>query len=88
MTPVLKAPGTRHLKPKYDEPPSNFAFKINLRRHSKDPAAGAVLLDGVDLRDLAGGSLRTSTRPTLNPTPPPTPLAPVCMSIQHEGVML
>jgi hypothetical protein len=30
----LKPPGTKRLKPKYDEALSNFAFKFNLRRYS------------------------------------------------------
>jgi hypothetical protein len=29
---MLKAPGTKHLKLKYDEPLSTFAFKFKLRR--------------------------------------------------------
>ena len=29
----MKAPGTKRLELKYDEPPSNFAFKFNLRRY-------------------------------------------------------
>ena len=33
MKPTLKPPGTKRLKPKYDEPLSNFAFKFNLRRY-------------------------------------------------------
>ena len=32
--PVLKAPMVQRLKLKYDEPPSNFAFKFNLRRYT------------------------------------------------------
>jgi len=36
MKPILKAPGTKHLKPSYDEPPSKFAFKFNLRRYTWD----------------------------------------------------
>ena len=36
MKPMLKAPGTKRLKLKYDEPPSNITFKFNLRRYSKD----------------------------------------------------
>ena len=32
----MKPPGTKRLKLKYDEPPSNFAFKFNLRRYIKD----------------------------------------------------
>ena len=35
MKPVLKAPGTYLLQLQYDEPPSNFAFKFNLRHYSK-----------------------------------------------------
>jgi ABC-type multidrug transport system ATPase subunit len=34
MKPVLKAPGTRHLKPRYDELLLNVAFKFNLRRYT------------------------------------------------------
>jgi len=34
IRPMLKAPGTRRLKLKNDEPPSNFAFKSNLRHYS------------------------------------------------------
>jgi hypothetical protein len=41
MKPVLKAHGTEHLKLKYDEPVSNFAFRFNLRRYpSVGPAPG------------------------------------------------
>jgi len=32
MKPTLKAPGTRRLKVKHDEPLSTFAFSFNLRR--------------------------------------------------------
>jgi len=35
IKPMLKAPGTKRLKRKCDEPPSNFAFKFNLRRYNK-----------------------------------------------------
>jgi len=31
IKPTLKVPGTERLKLNYDEPPSNLAFKINLR---------------------------------------------------------
>jgi len=37
MKPQLKAPGTQRLKRKCDEPPSNFAFKIHLRRYNLMP---------------------------------------------------
>jgi len=32
VKPTLKAPGYKHLKLKHDKPPSNYAFKFNLRR--------------------------------------------------------
>jgi hypothetical protein len=32
IKPKVKAPGTKRLKPKCDEPLSSFAFKFNLRR--------------------------------------------------------
>jgi hypothetical protein len=34
MKPTLKAPGTKRLKLKHDEPLSNVAFNFNLRRYS------------------------------------------------------
>jgi len=36
IKPTLKAPGTKRLKPQYDELLSSFAFKFNLRRFNKD----------------------------------------------------
>jgi hypothetical protein len=36
MTPTLKAPGTKHLKLNYDEPPSSFAFTFNLRHYTME----------------------------------------------------
>ena len=35
INPMLKPPGAKHLKVIYDELLSSFAFKFNLRRHSK-----------------------------------------------------
>jgi hypothetical protein len=37
--PTLKAPGTKHSKPSYDEPPSKVSFKFNLRRYISAPRA-------------------------------------------------
>jgi hypothetical protein len=34
MKPMLKPPGTKHLKLKYGTPLPTFAFKFNLRRHT------------------------------------------------------
>jgi hypothetical protein len=36
IRPKLKAPGTKRLKLTHDLPLSNFAFKFNLRRYSKE----------------------------------------------------
>jgi len=36
MKSVLKAPGIKLLKVKYDEPLSNFAFNFNLRHYTLD----------------------------------------------------
>ena len=36
IKPTLKVPGTKLLKLEYDEPLSNLAFKINVRRYMKD----------------------------------------------------
>ena len=40
MKPMLKAPGTKRLKLYYDEPPSYYAFKFNLRRYNRDAEEG------------------------------------------------
>ena len=58
IKPTLKAPGTECLKLECDEPPSNFAFKINLRRYTVDQPPSNMDVD----RTAAGGLLRTSTR--------------------------
>jgi TPR repeat protein len=34
IKPTLKAPGTKRLKPKYDQPLSSIAFNFNLRRYT------------------------------------------------------
>jgi len=39
MKPMLIAPGSNRLKPKYDELLSKFAFKFNLRFYAKDAVA-------------------------------------------------
>jgi len=35
IKPMLKAPKTKRLKLKYDDPLSNFASNVNLRRYNK-----------------------------------------------------
>ena len=42
LKPKLKPPGTELLKLKYDEPPSNFAFKLYLRRYIMAYFAGVM----------------------------------------------
>jgi len=37
MKPTLKAPGTKLLKLKFDQPLSSFAFKFNLHRYTQVP---------------------------------------------------
>jgi len=41
MKPMLKPPGTKHLKLKYDVRLSSFAFEFNLRRSSEGAGAGS-----------------------------------------------
>jgi hypothetical protein len=53
--PVLKASGTKRLKLRYDEPLTNFAFKLNMRRYGTD----AKIRPQPDLDDLLG-------RPAMN----------------------
>jgi len=45
--PALKAPGTKRLKLKYDEPLSNFAVKFMLRRYSEVLQKGGKHMPGV-----------------------------------------
>jgi hypothetical protein len=42
MKPLLKAPETNRLKLNCDAPPSNFAYKFNLRRYISDDAVVEV----------------------------------------------
>jgi hypothetical protein len=58
----LKAPGTKRLKLKCDEPLSNFAFDLNLRRYSKEPS--------MSLRE------RRQPQKSLFKPPPPPPAPP------------
>jgi len=51
ITPVLEAPGTKRLILKYDEPLSNFAVKIYLRRYSEEYRALCGSLQPAGLQD-------------------------------------
>jgi len=42
IKPTLRSPGTKRLKLKCDEPPSNFAFNINMRRYNEAQARAAA----------------------------------------------
>jgi len=55
MKPVLKAHWNYALEVQYDERPSNFAFKFNMRRYTKAQRLQRLALAGcdVDKRDLA-----------------------------------
>ena len=57
---MLKAPGTRRFKPKYDELLLSFAFNFNLRRYTEEH--GAAILGRALHIGVAGGVLRTRTR--------------------------
>ena len=46
IKPKLKPPGIERLKLKYDEPPSNFAFKFNLRHCILASGSGRWLHEG------------------------------------------
>ena len=56
IKPTLKAPGNKRLNLKYDEPVSNFAFKINLRRYMAVECERSFLtsLDGSCKTPIAG----------------------------------
>ena len=45
MKPMLKAPGIKRLRLKYDESPSKFAFKFNLRRYTKGEPADSCTFE-------------------------------------------
>ena len=67
MKPELKPPEIKRLKLKYDELLSTLAFNFNLRRYTKgfsDTVMFAVKAAAVS-NITAGGSLRTSTPPSL-----------------------
>jgi len=67
MKPVLKAPGSKRLKPKYDNLLSNFAFKFNLR-HYIEGYADIMVTCGSGDYTFAGAP--ESSAPTPMPSPP------------------
>ena len=56
IKPMLKAPGTKRLKLKYDEPLLRCAFKYNLRRYNEDNAYRlAMFWNDRDTEDVTMG---------------------------------
>jgi hypothetical protein len=55
MKPMLKSPGIKHLKRKYDIPLSSFAFKFNLRRYTMVIETGG---EDLIVKPVARASLR------------------------------
>jgi hypothetical protein len=53
---TLRAPGTKRLKLKYDVPLSNVAFKIKLRRYTKETNLQAPM-------SMVSAGLRTACNP-------------------------
>jgi hypothetical protein len=47
---MLKTPGIKRLKLSYDEPPSSFAFKFNLRRYAKVVFASSSSIYGLNTK--------------------------------------
>jgi len=62
MESKMKAPVTMRFQLKNDNPHSSFAYNFNLRRYSTVHKH----VKGMCVVHLAGGVLRTSTRPTVN----------------------
>ena len=62
MKPMLKAPGTKRLKPYYDESPSTFAFEVNLRRYNKAVAREAQLAAAAAAAAAAAGQQQAARR--------------------------
>ena len=60
IKPNLKAPGSKRLKLKYDEPLSNFAFNFNLRRYIEAEDA-RILTDMSLMRRMYGRGLHPCT---------------------------
>ena len=61
--PTSKPRGTTHFKLGYDEPPSNFAFKSDLRHYSKDEAVYDEDDDGADEDEEVGWCRLTLSNP-------------------------
>jgi hypothetical protein len=59
---TLKPPGTKRLKLRYDEAPSIFAFKFNLRRYTSGAVGVAVTLPAAASAGAVAASLSLAWR--------------------------
>jgi hypothetical protein len=60
MEPAMKSPGSKRLKPKYDEPLSNFAFNFNFCRYSTASGGNVAIQAGGSLggqHEASGGNI-------------------------------
>jgi hypothetical protein len=65
MKPMLKGPGAKRLKVKWDELLSSFAFNSNLRRYNAVPAGQLVGARGHGPHPLVGRSSFLVSKPVL-----------------------
>jgi hypothetical protein len=59
IKPTSKPPGTKRLKPKFDGPLSNFAFKFNLRRFNLELYGGCKSWVELPFQIPAGAGVAT-----------------------------
>ena len=64
VKPTLKAPDIERLKLLYDEPPSTFAFNINLHLYTKVAMQGVLLKESEDETHVGRCTL-TASKPVL-----------------------
>jgi hypothetical protein len=66
INPTVKAPGTKRWKLRYDEPPSNFAFKFNVHHYTMVPVEGVKTTILMQLKEAGKVSLAKAGRCRLN----------------------
>jgi hypothetical protein len=71
MKPTLKAPGTKLLKLKCDEPLSNFAFNVNVHRYIEATAAAKEksVVNAIGAEYLGGAVQVDSIKPCVESAP-------------------
>jgi hypothetical protein len=65
MKPMLKPPETKRLKLKYGEPLSEFTFKINLRRYTREVDEDDDDAQTVSVPSMVGRCRLTVSKPVL-----------------------